>query len=1254
MLSANRQRVVAHRKKGVARPGCRPLLLLQPAMRICLLAGLLGALTLLTSTASAQTHDDCAMVPDQNASQSQQGLAASPTALRWMPTTGSIRALVVFIKATPDNERTCVNLANYFSGQNPAPPNTFVDYDTYCATNTPGYQSNTEDPATEWPAFNSSGAGVLPAWASRFIDAPGTAPQSYQRGSLSHFFWEMSAGNLRYEGIVYPELIEVNYPNLRTPANQRDAAVDAIAYINANPHGIDFNQFDRYINGTDQYGPDTNGDGEPDGDGVFDQLILVARNGQGVACFGTQGYACNYSVNGGQDGFVNEGLPAQFLGSKRVRSSFRDGSGSYTNGFTLGRAVSVAAHEVGHTMLSFHTCGNNTAGEQGSDLTSIMCGPRQRSMNAPDRIKLGWLTPTSISASALSQTSFTLSAKPLDAQALWIHGPGGSASSPAAGDVLVEARTFSSAWDGVPELSDGDFEDVAPIPHEGLLVFQYNPNAPTSAWSGPDSFFSSMDNTGVLARRDVNGGTLEAAAYFGTDPPHRSFTSGDVFSPLSRFRFAFWTGSLDSRVALTNIVPSTNAVSFSAWDYFLTASADRAVSTNYTLANHAAGTGFVDDRNRARTDDFTFGGTLRLGGTHGRIFGGTPSIILQPGSRLVVASMGNVALWGPNNYTFPVTAGAGARVDVYGSLHAERASFSASNPTDGWSGIFIGPDPFGLAELSPGPESELKTVAVSGVRFVPDPEVRYLYPPGGAVMVQNRVVRIRSGSSLSGSVFSNGLYVTGSQARVTVNGNSEIEFNDGFGVLAMAGGRVTVTGGASVAGNLWGGIQLNGYGTRATLDGAAQVVDNAGAGLVASNQAHASVRSPGGSTNTSVSDNNGGPTALAGGSVDGGQCRPLGGATGPNRFEDNYLGFYDARAEGGSTVAARDAYWGPGRTALTLVVDKSSTIDVFPLAPTPTSTPSSSCYTVDVRTTQPSSLTLETHGAVRGGGAPSLAVVALATEARQAAWAGDFETAFDVLDQAAQAAVTEDDREAVFEATAALLADERPATVVATLQTEAAGTGDARPWARRALAVAYASGGDPDGADALAISLVTEDAGTAHALFGHGLRVRLAVEADSAEMAFARLADLEAIVTPVDTAAVETFGAALALVVAAFPDAVDAGARTASASAQAAMVSSATVVGAALDGVAVWPNPAAGRVSVQVSLSTSAATARATVYDVLGRQVAVLHDGPLTAGAHPLGFDAASLAPGLYVVRVAVTPETGARWTETRRVTVTR
>jgi hypothetical protein len=42
------------------------------------------------------------------------------------------------------------------------------------------------------------------------------------------------------------------------------------------------------------------------------------------------------------------------------------------------------------------------------------------------------------------------------------------------------------------------------------------------------------------------------------------------------------------------------------------------------------------------------------------------------------------------------------------------------------------------------------------------------------------------------------------------------------------------------------------------------------------------------------------------------------------------------------------------------------------------------------------------------------------------------------------------------------------------------------------------------------------------------------------------------------------------------------------------------------------------------------------VFDALGRRVAILHDGPLAAGAHTLELDAASLPPGHYIVRAHV------------------
>ena len=67
------------------------------------------------------------------------------------------------------------------------------------------------------------------------------------------------------------------------------------------------------------------------------------------------------------------------------------------------------------------------------------------------------------------------------------------------------------------------------------------------------------------------------------------------------------------------------------------------------------------------------------------------------------------------------------------------------------------------------------------------------------------------------------------------------------------------------------------------------------------------------------------------------------------------------------------------------------------------------------------------------------------------------------------------------------------------------------------------------------------------------------------------------------------------------------------------------------------PNPFRGVARVAVSVDVPQAL-RAEAFDVTGRRVAVLHDGPLAAGAHTLDLSARGLAPGLYLVRV-----TGAR-----------
>lgn len=83
---------------------------------------------------------------------------------------------------------------------------------------------------------------------------------------------------------------------------------------------------------------------------------------------------------------------------------------------------------------------------------------------------------------------------------------------------------------------------------------------------------------------------------------------------------------------------------------------------------------------------------------------------------------------------------------------------------------------------------------------------------------------------------------------------------------------------------------------------------------------------------------------------------------------------------------------------------------------------------------------------------------------------------------------------------------------------------------------------------------------------------------------------------------------------------------------------------------AAYPNPARGA-SVRVPFSLAEASAvRVVVYDVLGREVAVLAEGPMEAGRYEVAWPEASrLSPGTYVVRLKAGPSSS-----TQRITLVR
>ncbi len=84
-----------------------------------------------------------------------------------------------------------------------------------------------------------------------------------------------------------------------------------------------------------------------------------------------------------------------------------------------------------------------------------------------------------------------------------------------------------------------------------------------------------------------------------------------------------------------------------------------------------------------------------------------------------------------------------------------------------------------------------------------------------------------------------------------------------------------------------------------------------------------------------------------------------------------------------------------------------------------------------------------------------------------------------------------------------------------------------------------------------------------------------------------------------------------------------------------------------------YPNPASGGATVPFALP-EAADVRIVVYDLLGREVAVLAEGLHEAGRHEARFEASQLSAGVYVIRAQVVAAGGAVRAFTQKLTLVR
>ena len=598
------------------------------------------------------------------------------------------------------------------------------------------------------------------------------------------------------------------------------------------------------------------------------------------------------------------------------------------------------------------------------------------------------------------------------------------------------------------------------------------------------------------------------------------------------------------------------------------------------------------------------------------VVGAGTTLVIEDGATLTMEAGANITV--EAGATLTVEPGAtlrfaeGRRLAVYGTLDADGASFEALDPADGWNGITFYADATGSLDAS-----TVQHVRQSG----------FSLQAASSVTIFDAAVTL-SDTDIFGEPggFAHGLTAVGPDAKVTISGG-EIKGHDERGVYAAGGAAVGLSDGVEVLENDEGGVLAAGYGSTVGLDEVTIQGSDAGPGMAAQNDGQVNVLT---TDRSFITGNEGGLYATSGGGINAGTCGKFG-CTQPvhHIFGNNGGAEVDIRSTGGSTVYAQDNWWNTtDPNAVERDEDAASFIAYLPISTTPSVAGGGAA---SARTGASSG-----SAASKRGGEDSLSPTAQLVDAAQQSWFdGDQPLALSTIQAAFETALTDDDRRLAYETGVRVLADTDAgyaAPVLAWLGEQ--DSGDRRPWVLRALAVGYDRAQSLNDARTHAAALADEYADGAHGRWGLAAGVRLAVASGDLAGAAGIAATLDRDWPESD----EALEAALLLSLAGV-EAGDgfAGTGRGGASKTGANVSAERTL--ALGPVA--PNPSRSGARAALMLDAPAHV-RAAVYDVLGRQVAVVADQAFESGEHALALDA-PLAPGTYVVRAEVSGDGQAR-----------
>jgi hypothetical protein len=590
---------------------------------------------------------------------------------------------------------------------------------------------------------------------------------------------------------------------------------------------------------------------------------------------------------------------------------------------------------------------------------------------------------------------------------------------------------------------------------------------------------------------------------------------------------------------------------------------------------------------------------------------------------------------------------AGRRLVAEGVLNATDVKLTAANATTGWLGV----------RFEEGSVGTLDGVTVERVV-----SLQVDLPGDAAVEVYDADVTFNGSEILNGEDV-HGVWASGYGTLVILNGSLVQGMEgDGVGVVAAAGAKAHVYDNTTIRLNDSGGVAATGTGSLLYLF-ESFLQGNGGYGVV-SQASGAVVFGREGVTETAaaveVSDSDlGGLYALSGGDIKAGlfndntgQCTEGCENSILNHFDNQPGGLFDAKSLGtGSLIYAEYDTWG-GRGAGQLELEgNTNNIDVTPVW-VPGAPRQGGTALAARQAGASAALRGGTGGALPEGTLPdSSAVVALVDAAYTSAALGDSAAATAALLQALPLAETEAEHGLAFGTAARFLAQGGDPALEEPLAAAAGPEDDARPWALAGLMASDAAEGRTADAWARADTLAAEYAGTDHALVGLGMAARLAAEAGDLAAAQAALAALEA-GWPEE---LETEAAAA--LVRRLEEQLGAGGSGRSAGpgvpALAVAAVSAADAPSAFRLLGARPNPFTGRTAVPFEVAEPSRV-RLAVYDVLGREVALLADGAYAAGHYEAAFEGHGLAAGLYLVQARVESGAEARRSNVVRITLVR